>query len=329
MPLKVYLRNGIYHYRGTVAGDRLRGSCRTANKAIAQRIASEKENREWKCHFDGPASVLTFPQALSLYRQAGKSERFLEALEDHWKDTPVRMINDGAVRQAAIMMLPRASGATRNRHVIVPTQAIVNHAAALGYCQKLSVKRFPVVRRERDHATWAWIEAFRAEASPWLGALACFMFLTGARISEALEVRWSDVDLNAARVLIKQTKVGAERRAHLPSPLVAAIANIPGERKADGRVFRYVSRSTAQVPWRNAIKRAGIKPLTYHACRHGFATAMLQAGVDPITTAKRGGWKTAQHLFQTYGHAMDDETVTDRILGTPATQSVHRKRNNV
>jgi hypothetical protein len=28
---------------------------------------------------------------------------------------------------------------------------------------------------------------------------------------------------------------------------------------------------------------------------------------------KRGGWKSVQHVFSTYGHAMDDETITDRI----------------
>ena len=41
MPLKVYKRGGIWHYRGTVAGRRLRGSTGTASKEIAQRIASE------------------------------------------------------------------------------------------------------------------------------------------------------------------------------------------------------------------------------------------------------------------------------------------------
>ena len=48
---------------------------------------------------------------------------------------------------------------------------------------------------------------------------------------------------------------------------------------------------------------------------------MLQAGVDPVTVAKLGGWKTAQHVFQTYGHAMDDHTVTERLTGTPVTQT--------
>ena len=109
----------------------------------------------------------------------------------------------------------------------MPTQAIINHAARLELCPKISVERFKVVKREKEPATWEWIQAFMAHANPHLGALSCFMFLTGARITEALSVTWDDVDLHAGKALIRQTKVGSERRAHLPPVLVAAIANIP------------------------------------------------------------------------------------------------------
>jgi integrase len=51
--------------------------------------------------------------------------------------------------------------------------------------------------------------------------------------------------------------------------------------------------------WRRACKRAKIAPLSFHSCRHGFATALLQAGVDPVTIAKLGGWKSVRHLFET------------------------------
>jgi integrase len=325
MPLKIYRRGEIWHYRGTVAGRRLRGSCGTADKATAQRIAAEKEARQWKGRLDGPEAVLTFAQAATTYRRAGKPTRFLSKVEDFWKDAPVKAITGGAIRQSALVLFPNGSGATRNRQVIVPTQAIINHAASLELCQHIRVQRFPVIRRERDHATWEWVQAFMAHARPHLGALACFMFLTGARITEALSITWGDVDLQARRVLIRQTKVGAERRAHLPPPLVAAIANIESERGDGESVFRYSSRNTAKPSWQKTIRRAKIKPLSFHACRHGFATAMFHAGIDPITTAKRGGWKDPQHLFRTYGHAMDDETVTDRIIGAPLTHAPFRE----
>lgn len=313
MPLKLYRRGEIWHYRGTVAGRRLRGSTETADKTRAQRIAASKEDRQWKGHLDGPASVLTFAQAGIKYRAAGKPTRFLRIIENYWKDTPVLEITAGAIRQSALVLWPTAGPATRNRQAIVPTQAIINHAASLELCPKVSVPRFPVIRREKEPATWEWIEAFMAKANPHLGALACFMFLTGARISEALAIRWEDMDLNTRKALICSGKVKTERRAHLPPPLVAAIANIPDRKET---VFKYSSRDTVKPQWDKVIRRAKIKALTPHRCRHGFATAMLHAGIDPVTVAKLGGWKTPAHVFATYGHAMSDETVTDRIIGT-------------
>lgn len=319
MPLKLYKRGNIWHYRGTVAGRRLRGSTQTSQEEIALQAIADIEARAWRSHIHGPETVLTFAQAAILYRQAGKSPRYLAAVEDYWRDTSVKFITAGGIRQAAIQLYPHHSAATRNRSVIVPSQAIINHAAEMELCKFLKVRRFPIERKERVPITWAWIEAFMEAANPHLGALACFMFLTGARISEALSVTWNDIDLVNKRVLIRQTKISAERYAHLPAPLIAVIANIEGERI--GKVFKYSSRSTAKTQWNAAIRRCGIEKLSFHCCRHGFATAMLQAGVDPVTVAKRGGWKSAQHVFQTYGHALDDETITDRIAGTPATHS--------
>lgn len=321
MPLTLYRRGKIWHYRGTVAGRRLRGSAKTADKALAQRIAAEREARCWKGHLDGPEAVLTFAQAAILYREAGKPTRFLAVVEDHWKDTAVKNITPGLVKQAAVQVYPRAAAATRNRQFIVPTLAIINFAAEAELCRPLRVKRFPVVKRERRHATWPWVQAFMGEASPHLGALACFMFLTGARISEALALRWRDVDLSDGRALIRQTKVGKDRRAHLPAVLVAALANTDGEREPDAKVFRYSSYQTAKWPWRDAIARARIEPLTFHACRHGFATAMLQAGVDPVTVAKLGGWSSPALVFSTYGHAAEDDRAADRIIGAELAQS--------
>lgn len=321
MPVKIYKRGDVWHYRGTVAGRRLRGSTGASDKTIAQRIAAERETTAWKGHLDGPEAVLTFAQAAALYTAAGKGDHRTLRVMDYWKNTLVKDIDEGSVRQAAIVLYPRAKGATRNREVIVPTQAVINHAAAIKKCQKLTVTRFKVAKVEKVPVTWKWVQAFMRSSSPHLGALACFMFLTGARISEAVAVRWEDVDFTTRRAKIRQSKLyGEERFAHLPAPLLVAMANCRRDRDT---VFRYMDRECVRKSWDTAIKRAGIPRLSPHACRHGFATAMLHAGVDPVTIAKRGGWKNVQHVFATYGHAMEDETVTDRIIGTNPT---HRRR---
>ena len=319
MSLKLYKRGEAWHYRGTIAGRRLRGSTGTSQKEAAESYVAHIAARQWKSHLAGPEAVLTFAQAAILYRASKKNARFLDRIEDYWKDTLVKDITVGAIKQSAIALYPNASGATRNRQVIVPTQAVINHAAESELCKKISVKRFGVVKKVKTPATWEWVQAFMGASTPRLGALACFMFLTGARISDAVAVEWADVDLRRRTALIRESKIGSERIAHLPGPLVVALANLT---KTTGPIFGWPSKSTPQKLWRAACNRAKIEPLSPHCCRHGFATALLREGVDVVTIAKLGGWKSPQHIFQTYGHANDDKTLTDLIAGTNLTHPV-------
>lgn len=320
MPITVYKRGEVFHYRGTVNGQLFRGSCKTGRREIAERLAAEIEAKAWKRHFDGPEATLTFSQAAGLYMKAGKSRRYISPLLDYWRDTLVRDINAGAIKQAAIELYPNVKAITRNRQVIVPAQAIINHAAAMDLCRPIKVRRFDVDQFQREYADLAWVEALRKAARPHIGALALFMYLTGARISEALKVKWDDIDFGKHEVLIRQTKTRTERKAHLPDLLVEALKALP--RKPRKGPFIYTSRQNALKGWTKDIAAAGIKPLSFHCCRHGFATGLLRAGVDVVTVAKLGGWKSAQEVLKTYGHASDDKTLSDRLVGsTPQTQN--------
>lgn len=76
---------------------------------------------------DGPMNVHTFAKATIFYVEAQKSDRYVTEASAHWKDTLIKSIRSGTVRQAAVKLLPHHSAATHNRHFIVPTQAIINH----------------------------------------------------------------------------------------------------------------------------------------------------------------------------------------------------------
>lgn len=328
MPLKLRRRGKIWHYSGTIAGRRLRGSTGSQSKEIAQRVASAKEQRQWKGHLDGPASVLTFAQAAMMYRQDEKSDRYLSEVEDYWRDTPVKQITPGAIRSAAIALYPNVGPATRNRQAIVPTQAVINHAAEHELCSHIRVKRFPVARKRKPAATWEWVQAFMAHATkPNLAGLACLMFLTGARITQALSIKWEDVDFKARRVLIRGTLKGGgepDRLARLPDELIAALAMIP--RDSD-HVFGFKSRSNCRTQWTGACKRAGIKLLSYHRCRAGFASGLLSRGISPATVADRGGWRDQRTVLQFYSEDIEDVEVTDILTGTNLTRRA-RKLND-
>lgn len=320
MPLNIHKRGKIWHYVGTIAGRRLRGSTQTTDKKTAQRIAAKVEADQWSGHLDGPGSQLTFAQAAMAYREAEKSTRFLEKIEDHWQDTPVREMTAGSIRQSAMRLYPNAGPATRNRQVIVTTQAVINHCAELEWCSKISVRRFKTETKIKQPVDLDWVNTFAAHAAPHLGALCLFMFGTGARVGEAVNLIWDDVDLRNGTALIRQTKVGDQRTANLPPKVLAAIANIPSQRHSHEQVFKYVARDSARQPWNAVCKRAGIKQLSFHSCRHGFATSMLHAGVDVVTVAKMGGWKDVAMVVKTYGHAMTDPTITNVLFDTKLTQ---------
>ena len=186
MPLKLKKHGEIWHYTGTVAGYRLRGSTKTSQKAEAERIANETESRELQGRRD-PGSVLTFAQAAIEYRKSRTPPRYLDLVEDHWRDTPVKEITRGALKRAAIEMLPAGSGAYRNRAVIVPTLAVINHAADLDMCPPMRAKRFQEPKRTKEPATWEWLQAFMAEASP-LGSAAAVGGKVGADIMSAPQI---------------------------------------------------------------------------------------------------------------------------------------------
>jgi integrase len=318
MPLKLKKRGEIWHYSGTVAGHRLRGSCKTAQRGEAEKHANAVETKWLDRGRYGVEATLTFAQASAEYRKRGKVPRYLELVEDYWKDTLVKDITRGAMKRAAIALLPNGSGAYRNRAVIVPTQAVINHCAELELCAPLRASRFTEPKRTKEPATWPWVQAFMEHSSPHLAALACFMFMTGARISESISIHWRDIDFSGATVIIRMGKIGgAERVAHLPPELVAALANMPGDRPDGGKAFPYAGYGSVKDPWNAAVKRAGIKRLTPHCCRHGFATSMLHNGVDILTVADLGGWKSAAQLFKTYGHARTEKTLTNMLSGAP------------
>jgi integrase len=316
VPLKLYLRNNVWHYRGTVAKKRLRGSTGISkeHKAIAAREIAEIEVRQWKRHHDGPQAVLTFAKAALMYRSAGKSGRFLEPIEDYFKTMLVKDITPDTIQAMAMTLYGHCSGASRNRLGIIPTQAIINHAAESGQCQRIRVKRFKEETKEKTPATLAWIQAFRKEASPQLGGYALLMFLTGARPTEALEC---DLDLKGGTALLHESKIGHERRAHLQPMLVAALANIP---EVPGRpLFFYRNVEDLRQAWDATIRRAGIERLTPHCCRHGFITGLLRRGID-VKTAAWLADMTPEVLLNTYAHAIKDRKLTDVLIDTGLTQ---------
>lgn len=327
MSLKLFRRDGFWHYRGTIGPKERRKFFRAStgledtakNKSTAQRYVTEKiETPYWRGHLDGPSSILTFEVACQKYLAGGGSDLFLQPVREHLGSRLVKDLKSSVIREAANALYGHCAGATKNRMGITPVQAVINSCAEAELCPPIRVKRFKEFTKVKTPATLEWIRAFQATASEVLGAYALFMFVTGCRPSEGLAIDAErDLDLPNRTVIINNGKVGHERRAHLPAPLVTTLANMPRE---TGRpLFWYRDLKVVRWPWDQAIRRAGIKRLTPHCCRHGAVTALLRARIDVVTVGKLVDM-TPEMVLKTYGHAIDDPTLNERLLDAPLSE---------
>lgn len=334
MPVNLIKRGNIWHIDDTLGppGRRihLRQSTKTTDKTKAQRFATEIETKLWRGHFDGPSATLTFEAACQMYLVDGKSDLFLQPVRDHLGHMLVKDIKPSTIRQMALELYGHCSNTTKNRMGITVPCAVINFAAKAELCSLIRVEPFEDDSEPKEPATMEWVQDFRSAATEILGNYSLFMILTGCRPTEALEVDpVRDLDLKAATCIIRNKKVRGQhrgrRKAHLPEMLVAALANMPRE---EGRpLFWYKNLKVVRYPWDQAVKRAKIERLTPHCCRHGCATELLRRGVDVVTV----GWlidMTPQMVLETYGHALKDATLTNRLITTELTRAISEVAEN-
>ena len=109
-------------------------------------------------------------------------------------------------------------------------------------------------------------------------AFILFLYATGARVSEAIEVRKSDIEENWLKIL--NAKGDKERMVPIAPSAMAVLEEYLEERKnSDDYIWltyqgKRMSRITA---FKITQKYLGVSP---HVLRHSFATAMILGGAD-------------------------------------------------
>lgn len=337
MPLSLYKRGGVWHVRGTVAGRRIRRSTGTRDRRQAEQVCQSLENRAFDELQHGPGSQATFGDAATLYMQAGKRRRYLAPIVRALGRKRLKDIKPGDLKMLALSLYPAHSHtpSTRNTCVIKPAMAVINHAADLGLCAPIRVRKFPEPRVIKNAVDRAWLDAFRAAADHRLGTLALFMFITGARLGEAIALEPQHLALAAKRATLPTSKNNDPRVFYLTDELVEALIALPPKRthygKGPWRVFGWADTKGPLVAWRTACERAGIPYRTRHeAGRHSFATEMIvRQGIDPATVAQLGNWRDIRVMLERYSHPEDLPDVVERALGHSVTQAAAEQRKKL
>ncbi|MEN6368236.1 MAG: tyrosine-type recombinase/integrase [Thermotogota bacterium] len=143
------------------------------------------------------------------------------------------------------------------------------------------------------------------------------MLDTGLRLSEAINLRWKDVDLNSGKVMVRQGKGAKDRTLWTGESNLAALVGWRERQAKEGTgrsesVFttkeggnldpRYVQRMVK----RYATKAGIVKDVHPHTLRHSFATDLYRQTTNIRLTQKALGHANLS-TTQIYTHIVDEE----------------------
>lgn len=300
MPLKLFLRKfpsgrRVWYMRGTVhgPGDKQVPVYESTDqppdqKGLANQIRQAREKELVEELIYGKGLRVTFAQLARdgvgeapgylnfEARSAGTIAR-VDRLIAHFADTPLTGIDQAAADEAVTQICRAgadAAPATKIRQVYGPLATLFAFGAveSRGWCAAKTFERPAVPKSDTPWLTPAQAQALIGAAAPHLKPLLVFLLCTGARLSEALDIDWKDVDLSAAHVMFRDSKAEKlnpdlqPRKASLPPAAVTAIANLPHR---DGKVFR---RDDGE-PYADREREAGGQ------IRTAWATACREAGL--------------------------------------------------
>ena len=178
-----------------------------------------------------------------------------------------------------------------------------------------------------------------ARSSPYYSLFYTLLF-TGMRRSEALALKWADVDLllltvsvnkslsylskpkDGSRILLKPPKTKKSRRNISITPSNAAVLREHNQKQNEARqslgqpslkdddfVFSdirgkpYLPNSVTHA-WIKLVRRCGLNGIKLHSARHSHASILLKQGVHPKIVQERLGHASISITLDLYSHVV-------------------------
>lgn len=157
-------------------------------------------------------------------------------------------------------------------------------------------------------------------------------FLTGLRAGELWALQWGDIDWGSNRLFVRRSvwKGGFQtpktkksvRKVDMPQQLIHALKRwklacpvnnldliFPGLK---GGVTNHVYMMNHQ--FYPALKRAGLRQVSFHSLRHSNASMRIQGGQNIKYISEQLGHSTIRTTLDVYGHLFNDVNFTKRQI---------------
>jgi site-specific recombinase XerD len=155
-------------------------------------------------------------------------------------------------------------------------------------------------RKMRDTLTEAEVSRLIEDLPVVLQPLAGLLYGAGLRLSEALHLRYEDLEIESRRIRVRHGKGRVERYVMLPEAFLRGLGRLT--RKQSGLVFP--SKADPRRPLhpsqvQRTIREAGMrtipgKTVTPHVLRHSFATHLLERGANLVQLQMLLGHKSVK-----------------------------------
>ena len=235
-------------------------------------------------------------------------------------ETLVNKIDQAKVNEVIAKRFQGKKPGTIVRNFLTPLTAVLHHAAKQGWCDIPK----PFTRPKFKDAPNRWAKYEEADrilqnSAPHVRPLFLFLMLTGCRVSEAINLKWRDVDLEARWLVLRDTKNGTDRGVPIHRQLVEVLTGLPSAATKQGPVFLtdrgnpYKDRNREEggqcrSAWTLGCQRAGVEDLHQHDLRHTFATWGLIAGMSDRVKKEIMGHSSSE-MSDRYAHVPLQEAI--------------------
>ena len=211
-----------------------------------------------------------------------------------------------------------------------PALGVGKLVARIARSSGLETKQVEAWSREEVEALLALAGQHEKRFEPMLR----FLFSTGARRSEALAIKWEDVDFSRGRIHIRRSatkgevgtpKNGKARTIVMSPSLAESLFDLLGDRRRSqldrgwpevpewvfcSEVGRMLDERNVQRSWhrlRRLAQKHGVRPLGLHSARHTFASLALDSGKSIRFVADQLGHGSPAFTLETYAHMLPVE----------------------
>lgn len=298
---------GVYHVDITIpGGKRVRHSTGTSDKKAAQEYHDTLKARLWReTKLEETPSITWDEAALRWLKEMGSKASIanditaIRYFTKLWRGQHLADIGRDQIAKAVESL--KCEDSTRNRYVACVRAILTRAAKEWGVLQTIP----PVRTYKESKRRIRWItqeEANRLiDAMPeHYGQIVRFALVTGLRMSNILQLEWSQVDMQRRTAWIHPDQAKARRA--IAVPLDENAVEVIRERlgKDQERVFGRLNRIESRM-WKAGLKKAGIEDFRFHDLRHTWASWHIQAGTPLHVLQELGGWECVE-MVQKYAH---------------------------